>query len=194
MQIVEATVHPKYKEAINIENKKPREIFTESHKELVKEGGKWAKETAGSYTVVATLVTTIMFAAAFTVPGGNNQDSGIPLFLKDKTFNVFIIADVISLFTSSTSVLLFIGILTGSYAENDFLKDFPLRLSLGIIALFFSVISMMVAFCASLAMLLKGHPGIIITAISFASIPVIILVPAQLRVFFETFMSMLLRY
>jgi hypothetical protein len=64
-----------------------------------------------------------MFAAAFTVPGGNNQDSGIPLLLKDETFNVFIISDAISLFTSSTSVLLFIGILTGRYAEKDFLKS-----------------------------------------------------------------------
>jgi hypothetical protein len=32
-----------------------------------------------------------MFAAAFTVPGGNNQDSGIPMFLKYQAFNVFII-------------------------------------------------------------------------------------------------------
>jgi hypothetical protein len=53
---------------------------------------------------------------------------------------------------------------------------------------------MMVAFCASLAMLLKGHPGIIITAISFASIPAILLVPTQLQVFIGTFMSMILHY
>ncbi|KAK2373760.1 hypothetical protein P8452_46691 [Trifolium repens] len=189
---VEKIVHPKCKEAKNAEDKKPREIFTESHKELVKAGEKWAKDTAGSFTLVATLITTIMFAAAFTVPGGNNQDSGIPLFLKDQTFNVFIIADAISLFTSSTSVLLFIGILTARYAEKDFLKSLPLKLLFGLIALFFSVVSMMVAFCASLAMLLKGHQGVIITAMSFASIPVIVLVPSQLRLFIEIFKSTVL--
>jgi hypothetical protein len=188
---VEKIVHPKCKEAKNAEDKKPREIFTESHKELVKAGEKWAKDTAGSFTLVATLITTIMFAAAFTVPGGNNQDSGIPLFLKDQTFNVFIIADAISLFTSSTSVL-FIGILTARYAEKDFLKSLPLKLLFGLIALFFSVVSMMVAFCASLAMLLKGHQGVIITAMSFASIPVIVLVPSQLRLFIEIFKSTVL--
>ncbi|XP_024640501.2 uncharacterized protein [Medicago truncatula] len=191
-QEVEKIVHPKCKEAKNVEDKKPREIFTESHKELVKAGEKWAKDTAGSFTLVATLITTIMFAAAFTVPGGNNQDSGIPLFLKDKTFNVFIIADAISLFTSSTSILLFIGILTARYAEKDFLKSLPLKLLFALIMLFFSVVSMMVSFCASLAMLLKGHEGVIITAMSFASIPVIVLVPSQLRLFIEIFKSTVL--
>jgi hypothetical protein len=184
LQEVEKIVHPKCKEAKNVEDKKPREIFTESHKELVKAGEKWAKDTAGSFTLVATLITTIMFAAAFTVPGGNNQESGIPLFLKDKTFNVFIIADAISLFTSSTSILLFIGILTARYAEKDFLKSLPLKLLFALIMLFFSVVSMMVSFCASLAMLL--------TAMSFASIPVIVLVPSQLRLFIEIFKSTVL--
>ncbi|MCI09567.1 ankyrin repeat-containing protein, partial [Trifolium medium] len=127
-------------------DKKPRHIFTESHKELVKAGEKWAKDTA----------------------------------------------DAISLFTSSTAVLLFIGILTARYAENDFLKSLPLKLLFGLIALFFSVVSMMVAFCASLAMLLKGHEGIIITAMSFACIPVIVLLPSQLRLFIEIFKSMVL--
>jgi hypothetical protein len=192
LQEVEKIVHPKCKEAKNVEDKKPREIFTESHKELVKAGEKWAKDTAGSFTLVATLITTIMFAAAFTVPGGNNQDSGIPLFLKDKTFNVFIIADAISLFTSSTSILLFIGILTARYAEKDFLMSLPLKLLFALIMLFFSVVSMMVSFCASLAMLLKGHEGVIITAMSFTSIPVIVLVPSQLRLFIEIFKSTVL--
>ncbi|AES95677.2 ankyrin repeat protein, partial [Medicago truncatula] len=189
---VESAVHPKYKEAKNNEDKTPREVFTENHEKLVKEGATWAKETAESFTLVATLITTIMFAAAFTVPGGNNQDSGIPLFLKDKMFNVFIIADAISLFTSSTSVLLFIGILTARFAEKDFLKSLPLKLCFAIFALFLSVVSMMVAFCASLAMLLKGNQGVIITTISLASIPVIVLVPSQLELFFEIFKSTIL--
>jgi hypothetical protein len=189
---VEEIVHPKCKEAKNADDKKPRELFTESHKELVKAGEKWAKDTAGSFTLVATLITTIMFAAAFTVPGGNNQDNGVPLFLHDITFDVFIIADAASLFTSSTSVLLFIGILTARYAEKDFLKSLPLRLLFALIALFFSVVSMIVAFCASLAMLLKGHHRVIITAMSFASVPVIVLVPSQLRLFLEIFKSTVL--
>ncbi|KAK1418632.1 hypothetical protein QVD17_27777 [Tagetes erecta] len=42
----------------------PQIVFTKEHKELVIEGEKWMKETAQSYTITATLITTIVFAAA----------------------------------------------------------------------------------------------------------------------------------
>jgi hypothetical protein len=66
-------VHPMFKEAKNCNGKKPYEIFTQEHEELMITGEKWAKDTATSYTIVGTLITTIMFAAVFTVPGGNNK-------------------------------------------------------------------------------------------------------------------------
>ncbi|XP_020216016.1 uncharacterized protein LOC109799797 isoform X1 [Cajanus cajan] len=186
---VEKIVHPKCKEGKNTDDKKPREIFSESHEEMVKAGEKWAKDTASSFTLIGTLIITIMFAAAFTVPGGNNQNSGTPIFLHDDIFTLFIIADAISLFTSSTSVLLFIGILTSRYAEKDFLKTLPLKLLFGLVTLFMSVVAMIVAFCASLAMMLKGYQRIIIAAMSLGSIPVIVLVPSQLRLILEIFNS-----
>ncbi|RDX89455.1 hypothetical protein CR513_28818, partial [Mucuna pruriens] len=186
---VEKIVHPKCKEDKNADGKKPRELFSESHEEMVKAGEKWAKDTASSFTLVGTLITTIMFAAAFTVPGGNNQETGVPIFLPDHIFTLFIIADAISLFTSSTSVLLFIGILTSRYAEKDFLQTLPLKLLFGLVALFLSVVAMMVAFCASLAMMLKGYQRVIIAAMSLGCIPVIVLVPSQLRLFLEIFNS-----
>ncbi|XAR54059.1 hypothetical protein NMG60_11029051 [Bertholletia excelsa] len=46
----------------------PRALFTKQHKRLVKKGEKWMKDIAGSGVAVATVVVTIMFAAAFTVP------------------------------------------------------------------------------------------------------------------------------
>ncbi|XP_014519496.1 uncharacterized protein LOC106776531 [Vigna radiata var. radiata] len=188
-KVVEEIVHPKCKEEKNGDGKKPREIFSESHVEMVKAGEKWAKDTASSFTLVGTLIITIMFAAAFTVPGGNHQDTGVPIFLRDQTFTLFIIADAVSLFLSSTSVLIFIGILTSRYAEKDFLKTLPLKLLCGLVSLFLSVVSMMIAFCASLAMMLKGHQRLIIAAMSLGSIPVIVLVPSQLRLFLEIFNS-----
>ncbi|KAK7366999.1 hypothetical protein VNO80_09004 [Phaseolus coccineus] len=188
-KVVEEIVHPKCKEEKNGDGKKPREIFSESHVEMLKAGEKWAKDTASSFTLVGTLIITIMFAAAFTVPGGNNQDTGVPIFFRDQIFTLFIIADAVSLFTSSTSVLLFIGILTSRYAQKDFLKTLPLKLLCGLVALFLSVVSMMVAFCASLAMMLKGNQRLVIAAMSLGTIPVIVLVPSQLRLFLEIFNS-----
>lgn len=186
-------MHPKFKEAKNSDGKKPYEIFTENHDELVKAGEKWAKETATSFTIVGTLITTIMFAAAFTVPGGNNQDTGLPIFLHDDAFTVFLVADAFSLFTSATSVLIFIGILTSRYAEKDFLKSLPWKLCFALWFLFLSVCSMIVAFCAAIDMILKGYRTykwfIVGPTMSLGSIPIIVLVLSQVRFMYEILMS-----
>ncbi|XP_045813960.1 uncharacterized protein LOC123907653 isoform X2 [Trifolium pratense] len=186
---VEKVVHPKFKEAKNVDGKKPHEIFTENHDELVKLGEKWAKDTATSFTIVGTLITTIMFAAAFTVPGGNDQDTGLPIFLHDNIFTTFLIADAFSLFTSAASVLIFIGILTSRYAENDFLRSLPWKLLFGLWFLFLSVCSMIVAFCASITMILKGYRTykwfIVGPTLSLGSIPIMVLVVSQLRLMYE---------
>jgi hypothetical protein len=177
---------PRIKEAKNVDGKKPHELFTENHEELVKAGEKWTKETASSYIAVASLILTIMFAAAFTVPGGNNQETGTPIFLHEKIFNMFIIADAVSIFTSASSVLVFIGILTSRYAEHDFLKVLPLKLALALVLLLLSVCSMMVAFYAALNVILKGnHTGssrwfVLGPIVALGSVPVFILLVSQL--------------
>ncbi|BBG92909.1 Ankyrin repeat family protein [Prunus dulcis] len=103
---VERILQPQQSEVRNKTEKiTARELFTKNHKKLVKEGEESMKGTATSCTVVGALIVTIMFAAAFTVPGGNNQDT-----------------DSISLFSSTTSVMIFLGILTSRYAEDDFLR------------------------------------------------------------------------
>ncbi|KAH9684926.1 ANK REP REGION domain-containing protein [Citrus sinensis] len=125
-----------------------REVFTEEHKELVKEGEKWLKETASSCSVVAALIITVVFAAVFTAPGGSDG-RGMPNFLHDQSFMIFAISDMLALFSSITSVLMFLGILTSRYAEEDFLVSLPKKLIIGLITLFFSIASMMVAFGAT---------------------------------------------
>eukprot|EP00261_Vitis_vinifera_P038355 XP_019079598.1 PREDICTED: protein ACCELERATED CELL DEATH 6-like [Vitis vinifera] len=116
-QEVKNIVPPIFKDLTNSDGKKASEVFSQQHADLVKEGEKWMKEIATSSSVVAALIVTIMFAAAFTIPGGNN-DKGAPIFLDDTLFMVFIISDSISLFSGTTSMLMFLGILTSVYAEN----------------------------------------------------------------------------
>ncbi|KAL6327291.1 hypothetical protein AAG906_018591 [Vitis piasezkii] len=150
----ENIVPPVFKDIINSDGKKASEVFSQQHADLVKEGEKWMKEIATSSSFVAALIVTIMFAVAFTIPGGNN-DKGAPIFLDDPLFMVFIISDSISLFSATTSVLMFLGILTSVYAENKFLTRLPTKLIIGLSALFISIAAMMIAFCAALAVLLK---------------------------------------
>ncbi|XP_023542599.1 ankyrin repeat-containing protein ITN1-like [Cucurbita pepo subsp. pepo] len=131
----------------------PRELFTKEHQNLVEEGEKWMKKTANSCMLVATLIATVVFAAIFTVPGGNNNNhdinTGSPLFLRHKWFTVFVISDATALISSSTSILLFLSILTSRCAEEDFLIWLPLKLVCGLGTLFLSVLSMVLAFSAT---------------------------------------------
>ena len=50
---------------------------------------------------------------------------------------LFIISDAISIFASSASVVTFLGILTSSYGEHDFLESLPRNLKIGLSALSF---------------------------------------------------------
>ncbi|GKC75264.1 ankyrin repeat-containing domain, PGG domain protein, partial [Tanacetum coccineum] len=84
--------------------------------------------------------------AAFTVPGGYNQDDGIPIFHSKATFVVFVVADAISLFSSSASILMFLSILTSRYAERDFLESIPNKLMAGLATSFKSQTSHTLAF------------------------------------------------
>ncbi|KAL8508762.1 hypothetical protein ACS0TY_016109 [Phlomoides rotata] len=146
---VENFVHPYAREEENDDGKTPKMVFREEHKRLKEEGEKWMKDTSNSYIIVAALIVTVVFAAAITVPGGNNSNSGYPMLDDKRAFIVFAISDVGSLFTSITSLLMFLSIMTSRYAEEDFLYALPMRLSFGLFTLFVSIILLMVAFCAS---------------------------------------------
>ncbi|KAL4599600.1 hypothetical protein ACB092_11G138100 [Castanea dentata] len=186
---VESIVHPSTLEITNTNGKRPRELFTQSHKELLKEGEQWMKETASSCTVVAALIVTIMFAAAITVPGGNKQDSGLPTFLNEKVFMVFIISDALSLLSASTSLLMFLGILTSRYAKEDFLKSLPKKMIVGLSTLILSIATMMITFCASLFIILPGKSWVVIPIICLASVPVTLFAWMQFRLLIDMVIS-----
>ncbi|KAI3758133.1 hypothetical protein L6452_05683 [Arctium lappa] len=150
---VEKFVFPSYKEKLNHKQETPMTVFIKTHEELRKDGEEWMKKTADSYTITAALIITIAFAAAITVPGGNSGDTGKAIFERQASFIVFVVSDAISLFTSSNSLLLFLSVLTARYREEDFLKTLPTRLILGLVMLFMSMTSMIVAFSATLYLL-----------------------------------------
>ncbi|KAK0599765.1 hypothetical protein LWI29_008396 [Acer saccharum] len=147
---------PFLQEQRNKFDKTPGEVFTEKHKKLMEDGEKWMRDTATSCSVVAALIITIVFAAAFTIPGGINSD-GMPNYLNETSFRIFAISVAIALFASTTSVQMFLGMLTSRYAEEDFLEALPRKLIIGLITLFMSSLSMMVAFGAAFCIAIS-HP------------------------------------
>ncbi|XP_022873481.1 ankyrin repeat-containing protein NPR4-like [Olea europaea var. sylvestris] len=80
-QEVEKIVNDKWKWQMNSQGKTPRELFTETHKDLREKSEQWMKDTSNSCMVVSTLIATVVFAAIFTVPGGNTTDNGVMMLL-----------------------------------------------------------------------------------------------------------------
>lgn len=163
-QAVEKLVHPHCKERLNHTGKSPKMIFTEEHKNLKEKAEKWMKDTTTSCTITAVLISTIMFAAAITVPGGNNSSTGFPMFSNNRVFFLFAASDAFSLMTSATSLLMFLDILTSRYAEEDFMRRLPERLILGLSSLLLSVTFMLLTFIATVYLVFgQNHAWILIS-------------------------------
>ncbi|KAI7738359.1 hypothetical protein M8C21_008422 [Ambrosia artemisiifolia] len=191
---VKNMIPPSYRERVNEDGLTPHELFTKEHKDLVTHGEKWMKGTANQCMIVAALIATIVFAAAFTVPGGydqsNDKTNGIPVFHSKATFMVFVVADAISLFLSCASILIFLSILTSRYAEDDFLDSVPKKLISGLLTLFMSITTMTIAFGVSFFVLYhKGLLWMPILICAFGLLPVLLYIWLQYRLFADVIRS-----
>ncbi|KAL6274398.1 hypothetical protein ACE6H2_025090 [Prunus campanulata] len=186
-KVVEKLVHPYYKDNLNEKGETARELFTKEHKESAERGEKWLKDTSNSCMLVATLIATVVLAAAFTVPGGNDNDGAPNLLWKNSsTFMVFVVSDAIALFASLTSLLMFLSILTALYAEEDFLQSLSRRLIIGLASLFLAIASMMVAFGATIELVLNNRFNwVSITITSLATCLVTLFAMLQLPWFIQ---------
>ena len=72
-------------------------LFHETNKELREKAKEWIKRTAEGCSIVAVLIATGAFAAAYTIPGGSNGKTGVPILLNQPFFVVFTLADVLSI-------------------------------------------------------------------------------------------------
>ncbi|XP_031248269.1 ankyrin repeat-containing protein NPR4-like [Pistacia vera] len=165
---VEKLVPPDYKEEKNSKGETPRMVFMEEHKGLVKEGQKWMKDSATSFSLAAALIATIVFAAAITVPG-DYSDDGRPTFHKRASFKIFAVSDSISLFSSVAAIIIFFSVLTARYSEHDFLYSVPTKFMWGLVMLFLSLTALMVAFCSTVYLVFGDRKGYWILYLVYAS-------------------------
>ncbi|KAJ0007956.1 hypothetical protein Pint_29096 [Pistacia integerrima] len=139
--------------------------------------------------IVAALIIKVVFAAAFTVPGSKNND-GIPNFLHIIPFIVFAISDALALFSSTALVLMFLRILTSRYSKDEFLESLPKKLMVGLMNLFFSIASMMVAFGATYYIVLSNPwKWVIIPIASLGCLPVMLFAWMQFPLLVDIFIS-----
>ncbi|KAG1347721.1 putative ankyrin repeat-containing protein ITN1 [Cocos nucifera] len=145
---IEKSVGPGYFPHYNFERKTAQEIFADSHKDLIKDAQKWFISTSTSCSVVAALIATVVYTSFSTVPGGNNQDTGFPIFQGQPAFQVFAISSLIALCFSVMALFLFLSILTSRFHESDFVTGLPTKLILGITTFFVSIAANLVSFFA----------------------------------------------
>jgi len=164
------------------------ELFQEEHKGQLKLAQEWIEKTSQSCSAVAVLLATVVFAAAYTIPGGSD-DRGFPIFLHNRFFIAFTVLDVIALASSLTSVVMFLSILTSPFEYENFYHNIPRKLIWGFTLLFFSVMTTMLAFACTLFLVIHFRKKWTTGLISFAAfLPVTVFALMQLPLY-VSFMS-----
>ncbi|KAG4196150.1 hypothetical protein ERO13_A06G151766v2 [Gossypium hirsutum] len=136
----------------NKNNMTADQLFNDRHNDKLQDAQEWVKNTSESCSTVAVLVAGVVFAAAYSAPGGFH-DSGQPILLERPLYSFFTVMDVAGLASSLTSVVIFLSILTSSLEYKDFENTIPRNLSLGFTFLFFSVTTTMLTFTATILLL-----------------------------------------
>ncbi|KAK2644075.1 hypothetical protein Ddye_019270 [Dipteronia dyeriana] len=151
-------IMPTYYTMLRANNKKSAlEILKENHVEQLKKAQSWIKETSQSCSGVAVLVSTVVFAAAFTVPGGTDDSNGNPILLHSRFFMYFTVMDIVSLSCSLTSVVMFLSILTSPFELEDFLVSLPRKLTIGFFFLLLSVATTMLTFTSTIILIIRSE-------------------------------------
>ena len=64
------------------------------------------REQGKNHLIVSALITTVTFAAGFTLPGGYKDDNGKAILSKKTAFGAFVVADTIAMLSSLSAVFL----------------------------------------------------------------------------------------
>ncbi|XP_028758447.1 uncharacterized protein LOC114717476 [Neltuma alba] len=185
-EFVKNSMPPHFFAHYNKSYKTPKQIFTETHSELVQKGGEWLTKTSESCSVVATLVATVAFTSSTAVPGGLEEATGRPLLRAERAFDLFTISSLVALCFSIIATIMFLSILTSRYQEFDFNRDLPKKLILGMSSLFMSIASMLMSFCAGHFFVLKDQfQDAALPIYLLTSFPVTLFALAQFPLYFD---------
>ncbi|KAM0023992.1 putative ankyrin repeat-containing domain, PGG domain, ankyrin repeat-containing domain superfamily [Helianthus debilis subsp. tardiflorus] len=116
---VKRTLPESSREVKNNNGYTPLEVFTYTHREPVSQSAKWIYDTIGQSMVLAALVCTIGFSIAYSLPGGFDQNTGLPLFRRSKAFIAFIILDSASFLVSGICMLAFLSIVLSRFEKRQ---------------------------------------------------------------------------
>ncbi|KAH6781344.1 hypothetical protein C2S51_006637 [Perilla frutescens var. frutescens] len=148
-EVTKATVPPSCQYMRNKDGLTPRELFSKEHKRLLRDSKTSMMNLADSCIIVATLVFTVLFTNAFTVPGGYDYQTGKAIHFERKSFQILCEIELFGLACSAISIILFGSIRTTSFAEYDFQDYLPRRMNIGLCTINGSLIFTVTAFMLS---------------------------------------------
>ncbi|GMY34707.1 protein ACCELERATED CELL DEATH 6-like [Fagus crenata] len=108
------------------------------------------KDRVNTLLLVATLVATVTFAAAFTMPGGYNGSGGVATFIEKRMFQVFVICNTIAMYSAITVVVALI------WAQLDDLELLNAALKFTVPILGLALTMVCVAFMAANYLVLRN--------------------------------------
>ena len=179
-------MRPAFKEMKNGKGETPYDLFVRTHEELRTKGEKWMMDTAE----FSMLVATVMFSSVFSAQPADSSNRTATLAM------VFSVSSAVALFSSATSFVMFLSILTSRYSYDDFLVWLPVRLMFGVTSLCISIAAMMVSYSISFWLKNFKHkelPLIFVFIGIFACVP-ILYVLLRGRLFVDIVRSTLFRY
>lgn len=150
----------------------------------MKQGLELYKERTGTQIVVTALITTVAFTVGFTMPGGYIQsqqdDEGLVVLSKEKAFKAFMIADVLALVLSTTS--LFLYFLSSMYQDpHEVSKLNAASTGLNIV----SIIAMMLTFITGTFVVLSNRISLAITICVIGCIFFLIIIVLSFRMLYD---------
>ncbi|KAL3714932.1 hypothetical protein ACJRO7_006783 [Eucalyptus globulus] len=155
----------------------------------------WIRDQVDTLLLVATLVTTVTFAAGFTLPGGYNASSdphpGMATMLHNGVFQFFVIANMVAMYSSILAVVVLLwGHVTDFYiAELAYRAAGPLLLT--------ALTSMTLAFMAAVIVAVSKLTWLVLFVLLIALIFLMMLIMVLTALIFpssKVFMRVVCHY
>ncbi|MBA0676132.1 hypothetical protein Goari_017638 [Gossypium aridum] len=127
--------------------------FVDTDVEKTNKIGQKSREMATTMLLMATLIATFTFTAAFTIPGGfknNGPDEGMSTLLGKSAFKAFVVTDSIA-FTSSMTAAVLVFWSSSYQVTESFMETLPFAIAFTWIAL----VAMALAFVTGLFVVLS---------------------------------------
>ncbi|XP_075085299.1 uncharacterized protein LOC142168656 [Nicotiana tabacum] len=137
---IKYNIHPRLWDVKNSKGLKAEEIFEKNHLPVRKEAETSIRELSNSMLVLSTLLCTINFAAIFTVPGGFDENTGLPILLDKVQQELWMLMFYLgaALFSSVFTMGTLLSFLLCKFYSNDFYISLPTKIIIAIISVFYA--------------------------------------------------------